>query len=179
MLLNHRSDSVVPIRASGNFLLSYSCYRDAEIGCTLHPFKMYGGCVRLELKGHIWFSARDVNGFDQTVFQNHWLLLSPFVISFKYLRTSDSSPLPAPWLPLWEPWIQRASPPFGLSTQRSTLLPGTHTASAETSSDASQGISIKLGGAVPSRPGWQGPSSGKGQRLRQRGGQAPREQIKV
>ena len=21
---------------------------------------MYGGCVRLELKGHIWFSTRDV-----------------------------------------------------------------------------------------------------------------------
>ena len=60
MLLNHRSDSVVPIRTSGNFLLSYSCYRDAEIGFTLHPFKMYGECVRLELKGHIWFSTKDV-----------------------------------------------------------------------------------------------------------------------
>lgn len=54
-------------------------------------------------------------------------------------------PRPAPQLPWWEPWIQRASPLFGLSTQHSTLLPGTHAASAETSSDASQGIGIKLG----------------------------------
>ena len=59
-LFNHRSNSVVSTGTSGDFLFPYSCYRDAEIRFTLHSFKMYGGCVRLELKGHIWFSTRDV-----------------------------------------------------------------------------------------------------------------------
>ena len=80
------------------------------------------------------------------------------MIYFTYLRTSDGSPHPAPRLPWWEPWIQRASPPFGLSTQHSTLLPGTPAASAETSSDASQGIGIKLGAwCLPGQDGRASP----------------------
>ena len=59
-LFNHRSNSVVSTGTSGDFLFPYICYRDAEIRFTLHSFKMYSGRVRLELKGHICFSTRDI-----------------------------------------------------------------------------------------------------------------------
>ena len=145
-LFNHRSNSVDSTGTSGDFLFPYSCYRDAEIRFTLPSFKMYGGRVRLELKGHIWFSARDVRTVLTRLCVSESLASAVTVCDlFTYLRTSNSSLRPAPQLPWWEPWIQRASPPFGLSTQCSTLLPGTHAASAETSSDASLGIGIKLG----------------------------------
>ena len=135
---------------------------------------MYSGRVRLELKGHICFSTRDIRAILIRLCVSESLASAVTVCDLFYVFENIW------WLP---PPCPTAAMVGALDTEGFSSLwpqhPTLHTSPRNPCCFSWNFIWCftgnwhQVGGVVPSRPGWQGPSSGKGQRLRQRGVRHP------